>query len=1403
MTFITNLRRDASPTIAGFVFQVNVTILRWLGLQEGEHLELECGEDVDTVQNASDGGIAAKTRLLEQIKVRSGRSLTLRSEEALEALSNFCSHRAANPTWNLKFRYITTANSGVEHDWGRSDSGIETWAALQRGRYDDASRCEAIAALRTLLRSCVRPDKVSAEVWHALKQVLASDDDTQLTEFIFAFEWGIGSGDYSQIENQIMATLDRNGRGMTPDDASQVYEHLFAFVFRLLCQPGQKLLTINLLTTELQRPSVTQADRAVLQLIRNELDQMTLRIGAVEASMVHQASEVIALKKTVGLIEKSFGFDSAFALSAVSLSTDLPELVSPCAARDALIDDLLSRAQADGMVALVAEPGSGKTQLLVLVVGKAKRSPHWLNIPRLATEEQACILLEALVRSVGGQLRNLPFRESCDAAAEQFRGALVVIEDLPRVVPGGLLATRIETLARRLRSVDAYLFMSSYFRLPATTEQALGRIHCDVPRFTIADVAELLAGADAPHQLRTERTCELLVSVTEGLAILVMAAVRYLANRNWNFTTTELESLLRGEFASAHRQDANSLLQVTVPDAAERELLIRMSLAIGVFTTDDIASVARVRKAIPLPGEKVQRATGLWLQQVGNGRYLCSPLIRSNLADSLDPATWKGVHYVLALRILARKALEPIEAFVCVNHLMMAGDAAFAVMVVIQTLAAFIELDEPIEDDFGFSQMWPSREVLADVDVNLQINLRAMQVSVRAKQGRDAQPMVEILDALIAQVGGKGWGVAAATSGLAIHLVWRHPILANKYLLQALGSYETARLPDGSALPVGDYPLEIILWITAHSCKSDAEVDSWLATISRFTPAQIETLKSSELMEDNITILCDGIWQRVYLKPEAERDWSPVKKKLGEVEATARAIGFSLLEAAAVRTQIMLLAEWENKLAAALSLGESSLDHFEAGDCRFLIMEVTGRQLSYAGKPQEAITWLERALTCDAYRNSLLRRNALITLAALHGHHDPHKAAECTAEAVRISQDGKLIDSLYIETLAEHGIALWKAGEGIQSFKMFEEATNRLFAIQTNADSWKGSFARVFAVVAYFSGVALNGKPQEGHVEPKQGLFLASNDQAHTGYRPEQCAYICIRLAMFADGVRDISKAAAWTWRAIELANQIPAAWEAVRLSSWHAMPATLLADDFLRAAQLVGVMTAVDVSNIVATVKTSAGADARGKVSGIEALVASSPPDAPKSLLLVTPIVPIAIRLAFLQFRGGTTAATSTSLAGIESVMPPDLQPENFVGEMRRALVDETDWQVLWNDGCRAFQAHEYVRGCIFCIGAMDKAPVCRSLYLQVSIAQNFEGLFKPCASLYREIVAPFFLAYWERAIAQSTGLFRTALAYTQRQLQAADGSAEGTRKLLDAMRFCLGVNLPKHAVEWLDASK
>jgi hypothetical protein len=48
-SFILDPLRDASDVIAGFVYQIDLTIQRWLELKEDEILELERGEDLDLI----------------------------------------------------------------------------------------------------------------------------------------------------------------------------------------------------------------------------------------------------------------------------------------------------------------------------------------------------------------------------------------------------------------------------------------------------------------------------------------------------------------------------------------------------------------------------------------------------------------------------------------------------------------------------------------------------------------------------------------------------------------------------------------------------------------------------------------------------------------------------------------------------------------------------------------------------------------------------------------------------------------------------------------------------------------------------------------------------------------------------------------------------------------------------------------------------------------------------------------------------------------------------------------------------------------------------------------------------------------------------------------------------------
>ncbi len=1294
----------------------------------------------------------------------------------------------------LHFRYLTTATAGVERGWYLPDGGIETWGELRRGGYDEERRSKALAEIRRFLKLGRQPERVSQKAWDALQLVLNGDDDA-LGDLVFSFEWALGHGDPGQSEAEVLSALVSLGHGGSSAETASVYAHLFAFVFRLLTKPGPKVLTIEGLASELSVPTIPQNERGIIDAIREEIEALKKDVSSLRKTLDIQGAEVSTLKQTVEIIGRTYGFENVFALSAATLSMDVPEFVTPRANRQALVDSLLTRLDEAGAILLLGEPGSGKTQLLRLLIAPSQRRIVWLNIPRGATEAQANLLIDSLIRSLAPEASGASLVERYSAAVSRVPDTAIVIEDLPRILAGGPLAAQLQTLAASLAEVRSVLLLSSYYQPPASMRKGLGEMKFDVPRFIEEDALEVLRSAGAPEDFPREPISRMLITLSQGLPVLVMAGVRYLSDRNWSFSELEMESLLRGEFAADHRTDAGALLQATVPDIEERELLIRMSLAIGSFTRDDVARVAKVPKAIPLPGEKVDRAAGLWFQDTGNGRFLNSPLISSGLSAALDPRTRTGVHYVFALRILAQKSLTTFDVITCVHHLMMAKDMVFTCNVLIQAYSSTLEMEETPDEDFGLLRASVAVVLASDVVLDLRLYLCSLDVAVRLKQGREIDSTMSTMDRLFEESKYEGWGMVLAAGTLAIRLVWTRPALANRYLLIALAGAATARFPDGSPMPVGEYPLEVMLWMSGYSAKSDDEADSWLETISRFTPKQLQTLKASEMTEDNVTILCDGYWRREFSKSEAERDWSHVAQKLDGVDRAARAIHFDLLEAAAIRTRIMLLAEWQHRLDEAVALATKSLERFAGDDDRFLILEVTGRQLGYAGQNEQAIAWLDRALACNAYQKSLWRRNVLVTEADLCSKLDSKKASEFTAAAVDMSKDGVLVEPIFIETLLEHVIALWNAGEERQASDLLSDVLGRLFATKEDTDSWKGLFYRTFHLLSYYSDIAQNGKGSTTYTAPEQGQFLANNDVAHTYYKPEQQSYIWFRQAMLADGVGDIHGAAKATWKAIHYADEVPAALADVPLLSLYGLAAALLDNDFAGAAKLALVMTSVQPQRIHQRLVEAGHADRSVEFDQAQL---GLPTEGQQSTLRVVPLVPIAVRLAHLQILGRTEAEMESSLGDIERTMPVEQQPESFGQALRRSILEETNWDILQTEGYDSMRHSQYARGLVLLVGATQKAPLIQSLYMQTYLAQSFGQWFSTAHSIYREIITPMFRAYWERAVATSTE-FRTGMSYTKRQFALLDGTPEGIRKFLNSIRFCLGAVLPEDRMNWL----
>lgn len=293
---VTRPGNDAYATIAGFVFQVNLTILHWLRLSEGEYIELEAGEDIDLVRQAADESDFQPERLMLQPKHHGeGGSVTLRSRDALESVANFCYHRQTFPDWKLRFRFITTLPRGREQGWVGNLPAIETWEGIRQNQWGADETQLALEAIREFLRGCTRPSKFSARSWNSLKSVLDHADTSELLDVIRNFEWTTAHGNHRMAKEEVIALLKGSKTHGSDREAATIFDRLFAAVFCRLCEPGQKILDAGNLQEELNRVFIGEEDLKPVRRLMSRLDQLEGRVTILEETVRDHGFAIAAI----------------------------------------------------------------------------------------------------------------------------------------------------------------------------------------------------------------------------------------------------------------------------------------------------------------------------------------------------------------------------------------------------------------------------------------------------------------------------------------------------------------------------------------------------------------------------------------------------------------------------------------------------------------------------------------------------------------------------------------------------------------------------------------------------------------------------------------------------------------------------------------------------------------------------------------------------------------------------------------------------------------------------------------------------------------------------------------------------------------------------------------------------
>ncbi len=525
--FHTTRPRDAWSTIRGFVYQVALTVERWLFLSDDDALELEAGEDIDLCIGALTFADADQERVLEQIKHREG-SVTLRTDEARAFLANAYEHQNNNPGRHLVSRLISTAPAGQETPTPLSPRApaLERWAEIN-AKSDPVVDKLAIEAIISLLREAKQPRNFNEQTWNIFASFVRVAQAAEFARFMAHVEWALGADEHEDVEPSIKMHLVSDGWCSSAETATSAYQHLFFHVFHLLAKRGTKRLTKASLQATLDQQERTEADVRVWKRVLDLFAEHDVRISILE-------TEAAATRATIQSLARSQNVEPDLVLVNRRRNFAPPPSVADYVDRTALNMQLAAKFKSSRIVHIIGESGIGKTQLVRAVASLTTAS--WVRLRHRTGHE----VLDAI--AVG--------KEHAIANGHE----LLILDDIGRIADSDPVSESIaELINKSIVTVSTSLFdMSARLRsdLGSTCETM------SVPAWGTPEAHMLLTLLGAPQALLADTAIEMFLAITRGHPSLLRALATYLRQRAWAVDEAALQALFSADYAKAERAEA-------------------------------------------------------------------------------------------------------------------------------------------------------------------------------------------------------------------------------------------------------------------------------------------------------------------------------------------------------------------------------------------------------------------------------------------------------------------------------------------------------------------------------------------------------------------------------------------------------------------------------------------------------------------------------------------------------------------------------------------------------------------------------------------------------------------------------------------------------------------------------
>ena len=1137
--------RDAWATIRGYLYQIDLTIERWLLLKDGEVLDLERGEDIDEISRCIGDTSVQFTRRLEQVKHRDT-AVSLNSSTAKEFIVNAIDHVQNNPTWRLRFRFSSNARVARENLSPLPDRlpGILAWKHVCGENLEVDKRSIVIKALLALLRSWSKPDNIADDLWKKYTLWIHSTDEAIFTDFVRTVEWSVELPEAVAMEAQLIQLLISRNLTANEQEGATKYRDLLAYVLKLLSQPGIKRITSEDLRNELQNRSVARIDSTYL-VIANELSSLHLKVESLEQAQKSNEKSLSVLNEKLQAISETQETAVTIQLGTIHLNTSPPPPVSPLAPREMVVREILNELSQKFWVHLIGGSGTGRTQLARLIASATGRSILWLRLRDYSDQSKAAIAIDFALRKFSGIFSASDTHSSENATEMLNRDSIIVLDDLPRFTRGDALAEILCSLCRIAEDSKVIILSTSHFEIPSGLRERLSQSALEekhIPVLSLKDTTELLIAYGASEPFIKAELPIYVNTIVSGHPQLLAAAASYLSTHGWSYNDQNFKALIAGTYANPIESETMERFLDTVKEQDTRELLYRLNLVIGAADNEILYALAEITPTISRVLEHMHVLLGPWISSDSADRYLISPLL-SSLGEKNLPAELKRVCCSrLADLVLLHKSIDIFELQKAVLYLLQGERPTKAVFLMARALMS-IRSRNDAEAARAILGYWIETPLPSEVEPGIRLLFRTFQIVRRTMLGLPIEKLLDELPSLLSSLKASDeWSELAAAIYLQPVLAKRNYKQSLALLTRVLNKIEKITWPDGTSLTseaTNNLPFEMLLW-DISSIKTPADLLAWLSVIEALSAIQRTRFFQFEQAPLGIRLLTDSLWRATLILPPSERDWSSVLNTLDQCARRALTLGSSALYANSARARCLIQIEFMGEVAAGLDYADETLRNpiVDLPDKSALYVAV-GLALLGQKQSEQAKNWLLHGIEIPDGRIKSDYVEALSALAVIEHHNNPEGALQRLSDATAIADADRLLDDQNIRIRAQMAIIHWNEGRRSDSFNCLDVAAEKLLSKKLLNDEWKDLFMRFGHTTGYFTSLATSGSPPDTlengdiYLAPVIEMFRVRG-KAGNSYNERTAELLPIQLAMFARAINREDAAYKWAVRALE-----------------------------------------------------------------------------------------------------------------------------------------------------------------------------------------------------------------------------------------------------------------------------